>query len=182
MEEQKIEKKQSKALLIILIVLLFLFAALGSSVGGYLFGKSDINKVIKEKNAECKKKVDEARKDEASKCDSGSSDQCECDSCESSKCEPEKPKCYGTYIQDGTNGKTKWVLQSNGTYAVEGQEKFGVFYIKDNTIIFVESKHTTGDKDKDPVYGNPKAYLISDDCKTITLSSGKIGSKLTKQD
>ena len=30
--------------------------------------------------------------------------------------------------------------------------------------------------------GNPKAYLISDDCKTITLSTGKIGSKLTKQD
>lgn len=44
MEEQKIEKKQSKALLIILIVLLFLFAVLGSSVGGYLFGKNDGSK------------------------------------------------------------------------------------------------------------------------------------------
>lgn len=181
MEENKVlEKKSSKAPLIILLILLFLFAAVGSSVGGYFFGKKDINKVIKEKNAECKKKVEEARKDEASKCNPGTCDPCEeCKQCD--PCEPEKPKCYGTYTQDGTN-KSKWVLQDNGTYAVEGQEKFGIFYIKDNTIIFVESKHTTGDKDKDPIYGNPKAYLISEDCKTITLSTGKIGSKLTKQD
>lgn len=41
MEEQIIEKKKSKAPLIIFIILLFLFAVAGSSFGGYLFGKND---------------------------------------------------------------------------------------------------------------------------------------------
>ena len=45
MEEQIIEKKKSKAPLIILLVLLFLFAVAGSSLGGYLFGKADGEKV-----------------------------------------------------------------------------------------------------------------------------------------
>ena len=39
------EKKKSKAPLIILLVLLFLFAVAGSSLGGYLFGKADGEKV-----------------------------------------------------------------------------------------------------------------------------------------
>ena len=180
MEENKeLEKKSSKAPLIILLILLFLIAALGSSVGGYFFGKKDINKVIKEKNAECKKKVKEARKDEASKCNPGTCDPCEeCKPCD--PCEPVKPKCYGTYTQDGTNGKSKWILNDDGTYTIESQNTKGSFVIIDNTITFIKQKDTSSDKD--PHYENPKTYLISDDCKTITLSTGKIASKLTKQD
>lgn len=45
MEEQVVQKKKSKAPLIILLVLLFLFAVAGSSLGGYLFGKADGEKV-----------------------------------------------------------------------------------------------------------------------------------------
>jgi len=171
------EKKKSKAPLIILIVVLFLIAVAGSSFGGYLFGKNDGDKEVKKKEIECSKKVEEAKKEEKSKCEKG-----ECDPCEADKCEKEKPRCYGTYTQDGTDGKTKWILKDDGAFSIEGQETFGVFYIEDNTIIFVESKHTTGPKDKDPSYTNPKAYLISEDCKKITLSSGEVGAGLTKQD
>ena len=171
------EKKKSKAPLIIILVLVFLIAVAGSSLGGYLFGKKDIEKAVKEKDVECSKKVEEAKKEEAAKCEKG-----ECTPCESDTCEPEKPKCYGTYTQDGTNGKTKWILKDDGTFSVEGQENNGVFFIKDNTITFISRKHTLGPREKNPYYENPKTYLISDDCQKITFATGKVGAGLTKQD
>lgn len=54
------EKKKSKAPLIVLIVLLFLFAVAGSSLGGYLFGKNDANKENKEAKEIVEKELKES--------------------------------------------------------------------------------------------------------------------------
>lgn len=171
------EKKNSKAPIIIILVLLFLFAVAGSSLGGYLFGKLDGDKIVKEKT-ECEKQLKEAQ-NEAEEISTKA--QKENNNNEVKECETEKPRCYGTYI---SSDNAKWILKEDGTYNVEGQEIFGVYFIKDNTITFITSKHTVGPRDKDPHYTDPHTYLILDDCSTIyfTSSSSHTGAGLTKQD
>lgn len=45
-----------------------------------------------------------------------------------------------------------------------------MFTINENTITFIEMKHTTGPRKEDPIYYNPKSYLIYDDCSRIRLT------------
>jgi len=149
-----------------ILIAIILIAA--SGVAGWYIGQMNSTEVLKEKT-ECEEKLVEAKataKEETSTV--------------------EKPKCYGTYIMSGTEGRQKWILKEDSTFEVKDEdfkssERTGIFFIKDNTIIFADSKHTTGPKDYDPIYTSPKAYLISEDCSNITLATGHTGAGLTKQ-
>ncbi|MBR5369874.1 MAG: hypothetical protein IK137_01065 [Bacilli bacterium] len=148
-------KKKSPVFGILIAIILIACAGLA----GWYIGQMNSIEVLKEK-VECEKKLTETKTKTVS---------------------TPTAKCYGTYTLDGTEGNEKWILKEDGTFKVEGKEEFGVFYVADNTIIFVYSKHTTGPKDKDPSYTSPKAYLISEDCSKITLATGDTGAGLTKQ-
>ena len=89
---------------------------------------------------------------------------------EKNKKDTTKPKCYGTYYVNGNQEEGIFTLKEDGTYQVENEERFGVFVIHDNTITFIEMKHTTGPREEDPTYNNPHSYLISDDCSKIRIS------------
>lgn len=91
-------------------------------------------------------------------------------------------RCYGTYYVNGDINDLKYVLNEDGTYKVEGKEDFGVFTINENTITFLQKKHTVGPREEDPYYENPKSYLISDDCSKIRLTSSgsEISAELVK--
>ena len=150
------QKKKSSAPF---IAILFIIAIAGSCFGGWYYGRMDADEAVTQKT-ECEKELKEVKTEST----------------------VDKAKCYGTYTEDGTQGNVKWILEEDGTYKIEGKETTGAFFIKDNTITFIEKKHTVGPEDKDPYYTSPKAYLISKDCEKITLASGDTGAGLTKQD
>ncbi len=180
MEENIIEKKKSQTGKVILVIVLLLMVALGSSFGGWYFGQKDTDKVVKQKTTQCEKELKATKETVSKDCTVEDNKQETTDS--TTKCETEKPKCYGTYTEDGTEGNVKWILKDDGTYKIENQEESGAFFIKDNTVTFITLKHTTGPEDQDPYYTNPKTYLISKDCKKITFATGHTSAGLTKQD
>ena len=81
-----------------------------------------------------------------------------------------KQKCYGTYYVNGDKNSGVYILKEDGSYVVENKEEAGVFTINENTITFIIRKHTTGPRNEDPVFTDPKSYLISDDCSRIRLT------------
>ena len=81
-----------------------------------------------------------------------------------------KARCYGTYYVNGNQNEGAVVLNEDGTFKGVNSETYGVFVIHDNTITFIEAKHTVGPREEDPRYTEPKSYLISDDCSNIRLT------------
>ena len=170
----EVETKVNKNLNGIVIILVILVLGLG----GYIAydkvlnkdnkttvennSKTDTN--AKNKNAETNKNNIEDNKNETNKSLSS------------------KARCYGTYYVNGSASDGIYTLNEDGTWKVENQEKYGVFVINENTITFIESKHVTGPREEDPIYYNPKSYLISDDCSTIRLteSGAHVSASLDK--
>ena len=68
-------------------------------------------------------------------------------------------------------------LKADGTYVVENKEESGVFTINENTITFIQMKHTVGPRDQDPYFNDGVSRLITDDCSKILLTS--TGSETT---
>ena len=193
-KEEKIEKeenveKKNNGLLVTCLVIVLMAAC---SVGGFLIGSAKTvtkynnnfeksikeSKTTKEDETETTKIVEETetKKEEQVQV----SDQVNCK--EEKVIEKEKPRCYGTYAESGTQGNVKWTLKEDGKWQVEGQEKFGVYYITDDTITFVEMKHTNGPDSA--TYHSPESYYISEDCKEIrfTEAGSHTSAGLTKID
>jgi len=161
--ENMVAQPKKKSPIMGILISIILIA--GAGVLGWYIGQMNSSEVLKEKT-ECEEKLTLSKTTETVK---------------ETRTES-KPKCYGTYTEDGTEGNVKWILKEDGTYTVEGKETFGAFFIKDNTITFIEHKHTVGPEDQDPYYTNPQTNLISKDCKNITLGTGEIRAGLTRQD
>ena len=164
------KNKNSKGLVVAVIILSVLVVLLGAYIGydKFLNKEETIQSENKEKNSN-------STKSETTKTD---------ESEETGKTTNSQTtvKCYGTYYENGDMNGSKYILNENGTYSVEGEEEFGAFTINENTITFIQMKHTTGPRDEDPIYENPRSYLISDDCSTIRLTpaGSEISAELKK--
>ena len=164
------KNKNSKGLVVAVIILSVLVVLLGAYIGydKFLNKEETIQSENKEKNIN-------STKSETTKTD---------ESEETGKTTNSQTtvKCYGTYYENGDMNGSKYILNENGTYSVEGEEEFGAFTINENTITFIQMKHTTGPRDEDPIYENPRSYLISDDCSTIRLTpaGSEISAELKK--
>lgn len=183
-EETKEETKKSNKILVTVLIIVLMVAC---GFGGWLIGAAKVATDCIEVNQDAKEtfektnkeKTEETTKDETTKDTTTTTD--------TTNCEPEtvvetaKPKCYGTYTVDGTEGSEKWILKDDGTWKVEGKEQFGVFYITGNTITFVEMNHTTGPEEAS--YHSPKSYYINDDCSKVrfTAPGTEISAGMTKQ-
>ena len=175
-ETEKTEKSKAKnnGLLVTCLVIVLMSAC---AVGGWLIGSANIainhkcNCTKTEKSSstnEVEKTTTKETTEETTNETQTTENQKDCEP--QTVVEKEKPRCYGTYTVAGTQGNEKWILKEDGTWKVEGQEKFGVFTIYENTITFIERKHITGPRDDDPVYESPNTYLISDDCSRIRFT------------
>ncbi len=166
MENENMVAQQKKKSPIMGILISIILIA-GAGVLGWYIGQMNSSEVLKEKT-ECEEKLTLSK------------------TTETETVKESKSKCYGTYIESGTEGQVKWILKDDGTFKVEDpaglKELSGAFFIKDNTITFIEHKHTVGPEDQDPYYTNPQTNLISKDCKNITLGTGEIRAGLTRQD
>lgn len=186
-KEEKIEKeaKKSNSLLITCLVIVLMGVC---SVGGFLIGSTKIvtkyndnlEKSIKESKTEKETTKEETTEKETVKEETKETtttqDTTNCN--EEKVVETAKPRCYGTYKLGGA--EEKWILKEDGTWQVEGQEKFGVYYITKDTITFVEMKHTNGPESAS--YHSPNSYYISEDCNNIrfTESGSHTSAGLTK--
>lgn len=155
-EKQVKQEKKNNSILVTCLVIVLMIAC---GFGGWLLGAMKIAD-------KCKNNVVEQQK---TKTEDENVTEENSEESETTVVEKSKPKCYGTYLSE--DGSKKWTLREDGTFVVEGSEYFGVYVINQNTITFIESKHTTGPREKDPVYYNPKSYLISEDCQKIVVKS-----------
>ena len=188
-KEEKIEKeakKSNKLLITCLVGVLMVVCA----VGGFLSGTArtvtkcndNIEKNIKESKTEKETTKEETTEKETIKEETKSTTTQDTTNCNEEKVvETAKPRCYGTYTLDGTQGNEKWILKEDGTWEIKGQEKFGVYYITKDTITFVEMMHTRGPEDA--TYHAPNSYYISEDCNNIrfTSSGTHTSAGLTKE-
>jgi len=172
-KEEKLEetKKSNKILVTVLIIVLMGVCVLG----GWLIGAAKVATDCVEVNEDAKETLEKANKEttkEETAKEEKSTDTAT--TTDVTNCEPEKivetakPRCYGTYTLDGTQGNEKRILKEDGTWKVEGKEQFGVFYITGDTITFVEMKHTNGPESAS--YHSPKSYYITDDCKNVRFT------------
>lgn len=184
-EKNKKEKgmtKTKKEGLRVLVTALIIILMILSATGGYLVGASKIIRVVDNKKSECIKEVNrvvEEVKEEAKLVEETTTEVKEDNNVNVTP--SVAPKCTGTYFVNNDKSQGEYILKEDGTYQVTGQENSGVFFIKENTIVFVEHKHTTGPIDQDPIYYNPKSYLILDDCSKIMLAQGHTSADLTRQ-
>ena len=164
------KNKNSKGLVVAVIILSVLVVLLGAYIGydKFLNKEETIQSENKEKNSNSTKSKT-AKTDESEETGKTTNSQT-------------TVKCYGTYYENGDMNGSKYILNENGTYSVEGEEEFGAFTINENTITFIQMKHTTGPRDEDPIYENPRSYLISVDCSTIRLTpaGSEISAELKK--
>ncbi len=167
-------KKPNKAIFIIIPIIILV-----AGVAGWYLGKgsiiesqkSDANKNISEKsNTSSDENIETSKENE------------QVTEEVKTKEEVKKAKCYGTYYVNGNKEDGEYQLTEDGKYNVVGEEKYGVFAIYENTIVFLTSKHTVGPREEDPIYYDPKSYLISDDCSKITLTEpgSHVSAYLTK--
>lgn len=156
------EKKTNRGSIIIIVILSILIIGLVGYIGYDKLLSNNSTSTIKEKQ---KNKVTITKENENSAEKEDSKNNTEIDIKETTKV-----KCYGTYYVNGDANQGIYTLKEEGTYQVENEETTGVFTINENTITFIEMKHTTGPREEDPIYYNPKSYLISDDCSTIRLT------------
>ena len=171
MEKGKKDNNRSWILVTILVIALLITTAFG----GYFVGAIRFtNSMIKEQN-EKKKEVAEKETVEAEK---------EVEE-EATKEEVKAPyrTCVGTYKGTGpismnaqTNGTTTGEytlsLKEDGTfeYSTGLAKEAGNYAIIDNTLIFMQKKHTTGPEDQDPSIA-ATTYVISKDCSNILFNS-----------
>ena len=162
-----------------IVISIILVATAG--VCGWFLGNQQMSSLKSEK-VECEKNLENVRKEVS---DSTSGDEVAGKDNSSSvdgSSTLAAARCYGTYFVNNDESQGKYILSEDGKYQVVDKEDFGVFVIHENTITFIRMKHTTGPRDQDPIYTDPKSYLISDDCSTITLLSGHVSATLNKQD
>lgn len=155
------EKKKVNGTTIVIVTLLIIVVALC----GYIGYDKLVSKNITKENYTSETKEKENGKVTNEISNSTTSEEKE--ECES---QPNKARCYGTYYVNGNKNEGVYILKEDGTYQVENQEQFGVFVIHENTITFINMKHTTGPREEDPIYNEPKSYLIYDDCSKIRLT------------
>lgn len=174
------EKKNTKSLIITIIILAVLVVALG----GYITYDKLLNKeesiATKKDSSDTKKssnnvnnienEVENTKTNENNANIKTEENNQVNTKNETNNYSPNKAKCYGTYYTNGDPEQGIYTLKENGTYRVEGQEISGVFTIHENTITFLKMKHTVGPRDEDPFYYAPESYLIYDDCSKIKLS------------
>ncbi len=159
MEKERTNKNNTG----LVIILAILVVALGSYIGyDKLLKKETVNVTEKtpKKETGTKNEIESTEKEE----DTDENNK------ETNETSAQKAKCYGTYYINGNMAEGIYTLKEDGTYKVENQETMGVFTINENTITFIEMKHTVGPREEDPIYYNPKSYLIYDDCSTIRLT------------
>lgn len=171
------ENKNSKGLVVAVVILSVLVVVLGAYIGYDKFLNKE--EIIKSEN---KEKNSNSTKSETAKTDESEEKTNESEETGKITNSQTTVKCYGTYYENGDMNGSKYILNENGTYSVEGEEEFGAFTINENTITFIQMKHTTGPRDEDPIYENPRSYLISDDCSTIRLTpaGSEISAELKK--
>ena len=171
------ENKNSKGLVVAVVILSVLVVLLGAYIGydKFLNKEETIQSENKEKNSN-------STKSETAKTDGNEEKTNESEETGKTTNSQTTVKCYGTYYENGDMNGSKYILNENGTYSVEGEEEFGAFTINENTITFIQMKHTIGPRDEDPIYENPRSYLISDDCSTIRLTpaGSEISAELKK--
>lgn len=162
----EVNQKKAKGFVIAIVVLTILVLALGGYIGYDKFLSKNVTETsTTEKNS--KSETDVNNEIENSKNEENNKEDNQNEAIVSNS---NKAKCYGTYYVNGNISDGVYILNKDGTYQVENQETFGVFTINENTITFIEKKHTTGPREEDPIYYNPKSYLISDDCTRIRLT------------
>lgn len=161
-------EKKNNALLVTTIILAILVA----SLGGYIV----YDKLLKEEKTDVTEKkekdVEELEKEdeEEVEVEEEKTDEQEQDADKDNCLQASTVKCFGTYYVNGDINQGVYHLNADGTYNVENKEESGVFTINENTITFIQMKHTTGPRDLDPIYTNPTSYLIADDCSKIWLT------------
>lgn len=160
------QKKKNKGTIATIVILSILVIALSCYIGYDVFlSKHNVSTNTIEENSKNKTSTEDEVKyiedNENSK---------ESQTIESNEDSSKKEKCYGTYHINNDATQGIYTLREDGTYQVENQENSGVFTINENTITFIEKKHTTGPREEDPIFYNPKSYLISDDCSKIRLT------------
>lgn len=184
-EKSKKEKSMTKTKkegLRVLVTALIVVLMILSAAGGYLVGASKIITVVDNKKSECIKEVNRAVEEVKEEAKEVKEETTEVKEANDVNVTPSvAPKCTGTYYVNNDKTQGEYILKEDGTYQVTGKEEFGVFFVKSNTIVFVEQKHTTGPIDQDPIYYNPKSYLILDDCSKIMLAQGHTSADLTRQ-
>ena len=159
-KQVKREKKNNSILVTCLVIALMIVCGFG----GWLLGAMKIADKCKNNNVvEQQKSNNEETIDNSSENSESTKEET------TTVAEESKPKCYGTYYSEGLPDTEEWVLKEDGTFILKGHEYFGIYVINSNTITFIESKHTTGPYDQDPIYSGGKSYLISDDCERIVI-------------
>lgn len=167
------KKKNGKGAIIVIVILLILVIALGGYIGYDKFLSKDsksTNTTEKNSKNETNTKNEIQNTETNTKNEIQNTEDNENIKTETNEYSSNKVKCYGTYYVNGDANQGIYTLKEDGTYQVQNEENFGVFTINENTITFIEMKHTTGPRDEDPIYHNPKSYLIYDDCSKIRLT------------
>lgn len=180
-KEESMSKQNKEGLRVLVTALIVVLLGLAAA-GGYLIGSSKIITVVNNKKSECIKEVNRAVeevKEETKSLEETTAEVKEDNNANVTS--SVAPKCTGTYYVNNDKTQGEYILKEDGTYQVTGKEEFGVFFVKSNTIVFVEQKHTTGPIDQDPIYYNPKSYLILNDCSKIMLAQGHTSADLTRQ-
>ena len=171
MEKGKKDGNKSWVLVTVLVVALLITTALG----GYFIGAIRFTNSMLKEQKEAKKEVAEKGTVESEK------EVAE----ETTKEEVKSPyrTCVGTYKGNGpvsidvqtnntTNGEYTLSLKEDGTfeYSTGLAKETGNYVVIDNTLVFMQGKHTTGPRDKDPAIAT-STYVISDDCSKILFNS-----------
>ncbi|MBQ6497332.1 MAG: hypothetical protein IJI58_01295 [Bacilli bacterium] len=166
MEKNKKDNNKSWVLVTVLIVALLITTALGGYFVGALKFTSSMIKEQKEVNKEVAEKETVEPEKEVEE-------------------EVKSPyrTCVGTYKGTGpisidvqtkktTSGEYALSLKEDGTfeYSTGQANEKGYYVIMDNTLVFMNTKHTTGPEDKDPSIVTA-TYVISKDCSKILFDS-----------
>ena len=172
------EKKQSKGLIIAIIILILIIIGMGSFI---LY-----DKVLNPSNISNEEKTNSTKNENTTppandKISTSKEDNV------SSSTTTQTSKCTGTYYgeskEQNNDLKYIYVLNTDGTFTAkfgDVQGTSGVYVINDNTISFVGQKHTVGPRDQDPYYST-QDYVIADDCSYILVNTTTSSFKLIKQ-
>jgi len=169
MEEQVVQKKKSNVGLIIAFIIILLIAVAGSSFGGYLFGKNDADKAIKEKT-ECEEKLVATKTNKET---TNATRVCE------GKYTGDGAVIIDTVTNKTTNGKITIELTKEGTFVLSRElngEKIngdkGKYVIVDGDVLLLKTSPHTGSSDTDFTPKTSEFLKIKEDCSTISNGYG----------